>query len=65
MALLAHRLPLCGQQARIADTAVPDDEMMPRIEAMLRAYLARRRPEEGFHTFTNRQSVTVDQFAAT
>ncbi|HUC71614.1 MAG TPA: hypothetical protein VMS01_10520 [Stellaceae bacterium] len=44
---------------------MPDDEMMPPIEAMLRAYLARRRPEESFHTFTNRQSVTVDQFAAT
>jgi ferredoxin-nitrite reductase len=37
--------------------SVPAEEVPQRIEAMLRAYLAQRRPSESFHEFTNRHSV--------
>jgi ferredoxin-nitrite reductase len=37
--------------------SVPADEMPYRIEAILRCYLAQRRPGEGFHDFANRHSV--------
>ncbi|HEX3536102.1 MAG TPA: NirA family protein, partial [Stellaceae bacterium] len=37
--------------------SVPADAVPARIEVMLRAYLARRRPGETFHSFTNRHSV--------
>lgn len=42
--------------------SVPADEMMSRVEAMLRAYLARSCPNESFHAFANRH--TVEELAA-
>jgi ferredoxin-nitrite reductase len=42
--------------------SVPADEMMTRIEAMLRVYLAHRRPEESFLAFANRH--TIDDLTA-
>jgi ferredoxin-nitrite reductase len=41
---------------------VPADEMMNRVESLLRAYLARRQPGESFHAFANRH--TVEELAA-
>jgi ferredoxin-nitrite reductase len=37
--------------------SVPAEEVPARIEAMLRGYLAQRRPGEGFHNFAKRHSV--------
>jgi ferredoxin-nitrite reductase len=38
-------------------SSVPAEEVPKRIEAILEAYLARRRPDESFHEFTKRHSV--------
>lgn len=37
--------------------SVPAEEVPGRVEAMLRGYLAKRRPSETFHNFANRHSV--------
>jgi ferredoxin-nitrite reductase len=37
--------------------SIPADALPQRVETMLRAYLAHRRPAETFHDFTNRHSV--------
>jgi len=38
-------------------SAVPADDVPKRVEAILQAYLAERRPDETFHQFTKRHSV--------
>jgi ferredoxin-nitrite reductase len=37
--------------------SIPADALPRRIEAMLHAYVAHRRPEESFHAFTNRHGI--------
>ncbi len=48
-----------GNERRVAHeifSQVPMDEMPPRVEAILRTYLARRRGAESFHDFAARHS---------